>query len=57
MSKFRDKFGKYACVGDSISVKVGKFTVTARIVFDEDSGPPWEHGDGYGVVSEWTTSD
>lgn len=33
----------------------GKWTYTARIVSDEDMGPPWEEHDGHGPVSEWTT--
>ncbi len=24
---------------------------------DNDSGPPWENGDGYGIVSEWRAKD
>jgi len=30
-----------------------------RVTFqhDPDSGPPWEHSDGHGPVSDWTTRD
>ena len=34
---FTDKFDSYICVGDSITVDVNGFTVTARIVFDGDT--------------------
>lgn len=32
-----------------------KFRVEYR--YDGDLGPPWEHHDGHGVVSEWTSRD
>ncbi len=51
--KFKQTFGKYACVGDTITTKVGKLTVTAEIVYDEDMGPPWKEHDGHGPVSDW----
>lgn len=47
------KFNKFSGVGDSVSVKVGKLTVTARIERDDDMGPPWKEHDGHGPVSEW----
>ena len=34
---FTTNFAKYACVGDSISCNVGKYTFVARIVEDNDS--------------------
>ena len=34
---FTTNFAKYACVGDSISCNVGKYTFAARIVEDNDS--------------------
>lgn len=55
--EFREKFDRYVCEGDTITAKCGKFTVKARIVRDEDSGPPWENCDGHGPVSEWRPKD
>lgn len=52
--KFKESFDGYVCDGDAITTKVGKFTVTARIVRDEHMGAPWEEHDGHGPVSEWT---
>lgn len=33
--------------------------LTFKVEFpdDEDAGPPWEQGDGYGIVSDWTRRD
>lgn len=37
-------------------IKVGKFTVSSRIVDDEgDQRAPWEREDGHGEVFGWTT--
>lgn len=33
---FKTKFDKYACVGDSIECKVGKFRIVARLEHDSD---------------------
>lgn len=55
--KFKEKFGKFACVGSTISVKVGKLTVTATIERDDDMGEPWKEHDGHGPVSDWTSRD
>jgi hypothetical protein len=54
---FTEKFDRYVCQGDTISCEVDGFTVTARIEYDQDSGPPWENEDGHGPVSEWTRRD
>jgi len=56
-TKFKETFGRFACVGDTITTKIGKLTITARLEFDEDSGPPWKNNDGHGPVSEWTGRD
>ena len=53
---FTEKFGRYACDGDSISCEIDGFTLTATIVADNDAGAPWKNEDGHGPVSEWTTS-
>lgn len=37
MCQFKEKFDKYACVNDSISVDIDGITFTARIVFDDQS--------------------
>lgn len=55
--KFKESFGKYVSIGDDISVKVGKLTVTATIVHDEDMGEPWKEHDGHGPVSDWENRD
>lgn len=54
-NKFRRKFGSYVCDGDSITASVKGYDVTARIVRDEDMGPPWKEHDGHGPVSDWTS--
>ena len=51
------KFNKFSGVGDKVSIKVGKLTVTARIERDDDMGPPWKVHDGHGPVSEWRPRD
>ncbi len=35
-------------------VKYGGLTFTVEFTPDDDSDAPWEHGDGYGIVSDWT---
>jgi hypothetical protein len=52
---FTEGFGRFASTEDRLTTKVGKFTVTARIVHDEDSGAPWDNEDGHGPVSGWTS--
>lgn len=32
---FKEKFQQVACTGDRISVAIGRYTITARIVYDE----------------------
>lgn len=54
---FTDKFGSYACEGDTIECVVDGFTVRARIVHDPDHGAPWDEEDGHGPVSDWTRRD
>ena len=52
---FAEVFPQDAGVGDSITVDMGGFSVTARIESDGCSmGAPWEEHDGHGPVSEWT---
>lgn len=46
MTKF-PKFQDYACDGDSVSVDVDGFTVTARIYRDDCSDAPDERQDGF----------
>ena len=49
---FTTKFKPYACSGDSITCEVDGFTVTARIEYDNDSGPPDKHDEGF-----WPSQD
>ena len=44
---------RYLSDGDTFTYKGLVFRV--RLPFDEDHEPPWEDGDGHGIVSEWTT--
>lgn len=37
--KFTEQFNRFVCLGDSISVKDGYTTYTARVVPDEDTRP------------------
>ena len=53
--KFTETF--YGYVGETQTIKVGKFEVTATIHHDGDHGAPWEEEDGHGEVSEWTARD
>jgi hypothetical protein len=52
---FTEGFGNYVCEGDKITCEVDGFKVVARVEHDPDGGPPWDDGDGNGIVSEWTT--
>ena len=42
--------------GGSVLVYEG-LTVQVQFTDDSDHEPPWESGDGYGIVSEWTRRD
>lgn len=42
---------------DTATATRGKFTLTARIVADDDHGAPWDECDGHGPVSDWTSRD
>ena len=53
-NKFNAAFSNYCSIGDEITGEIDGFTITARIVYDEDMGPPWKEHDGHGPVSEWT---
>lgn len=54
-NRFSTAFGAYVCCGDTISCNVDGLEITATIIHDEDSGPPWEETDMHGEVSEWTS--
>lgn len=45
--RFSERFGRYVCVGDTITTEAEGFTVTATIHYDQDSGPPDEECDGF----------
>lgn len=53
------QFGRYVCLDGSarVSVEHDGFTITARVLHDDDASPPWEREDGHGPVSDWTTCD
>ena len=53
-NKFNAAFSNYCSIGDEITGEIDGFTITARIVRDDDMGSPWEEHDGHGPVSEWT---
>jgi hypothetical protein len=56
--KFTEGFDKYACEGEFITAKLSRGRIAkATIVYDQDSGPPWDSGDGYGIVSDWRDKD
>ncbi len=45
--EFNEQFFPYVCLGDSISVDVGDYTITARIAHDDSPDKPDERQDGY----------
>ena len=45
--KFAEQFLPYVCLGDSISVDVSEYTITARISHDDSPDKPDERQDGY----------
>lgn len=47
-------FTRYSGVEDHIEKELPNGNVArATLVFDQDTGPSWENGDGYGIVSDW----
>ncbi len=44
---FRYGFSDYACIGDRIFYKDGKWEFTARLEPDDDNSPPDERSDGF----------
>lgn len=44
---FAEQFQNYVCLGDSISVDVGDYTVTARIAHDDTVDKPDERDSGF----------
>ena len=44
---FTEKFQNYACLGDSISVDIDDYTVTARIAHDDTGDKPNERDCGF----------
>jgi hypothetical protein len=51
------QFGRFVCDGDSVSLDVDGFTVTATVHHDSDAGAPWDSCEGHGPVSDWTRRD
>ncbi|MEE9271655.1 MAG: hypothetical protein V3U57_00020 [Robiginitomaculum sp.] len=45
--EFAEQFLPYVCLGDSISVDVGDYTITARIAHDDTVDKPDERQDGF----------
>ena len=45
--KFSEQFLPYVCLGDSISVDVGEYNITARIAHDDSPDKPDERQDGF----------
>lgn len=43
--------------GESVSIELDGFTLTATIHHDDDATPPWDREDGHGEVSDWTRRD
>lgn len=54
---FTERFGRFACVGDTISACVDGFTLTATIHDDDFHDAPWRRDDGHGRVSDWRSKD
>jgi len=44
---FTEKFQTYVCLGDSISVDIGEYTVTARIAHDDTVDKPGDRDCGF----------
>ena len=44
---FTEKFQDYVCLGDSISVDIGDYTITARIAHDYTADKPEERDCGF----------
>jgi hypothetical protein len=40
---------------DEAVIRYDDLVFTVRFTQDDDDSPPWERGDGYGIVSDWTT--
>lgn len=51
---FAESFSAHAYPGDTITADVDGFTLTARLVADDDTTPPWDREEGHGPVSDWT---
>lgn len=45
------------CQGDHLDTDERGLHFAASLMRDDDNLPPWEHSDGHGPVSEWTTRD
>lgn len=54
---FTESFTAPALDGETITLELDGFTLTATIHRDTDAGPPWENEDGHGPVSDWTRRD
>ena len=44
---FTQKFDDYVCIGDAITCTVDRYTVTARIAYDDPPDAPDERQDGF----------
>lgn len=44
---FTEKFQTYVCLGDSICVDIGDYTVTARLAHDDTMDKPYERDCGF----------
>lgn len=47
------QFGKLRSIGDTETIHVDGFDVTATVVHDDDMGAPWVAHDGHGQVTNW----
>ena len=45
--QFKEKFRRYVCGGDSISLDIDNITITATIWHDLDHGPPDKEDEGF----------
>lgn len=55
--KTTPRFEGSLSLGEAQTIKAGKFEVTARVEYDDNTGAPWEEHDGHGPVSDWTGRD
>ena len=55
--EFSEQFFPYVCLGDSISVDVGEYTITARITHDDTADKPDERDCGFGRALTRTPQD